>query len=116
MKRYISLLKENDSVEKQLKQYLDKVQDTSDTDFKKNYPTTWERGGQTKFTYKVTPKWFKVLRITDNGKGQSSVFAFVDKTNGDIYKPAGFNSPAKGIRGNINDEKVPITSEGLYRR
>ena len=34
-----------------------------------------------------------------------SVLAFIDKRTGDIYKPASFKAPAKGIRGNLlNDD------------
>lgn len=32
------------------------------------------------------------------------VFAFVDKTNGDVLKPATWKAPAKHARGNIYDE------------
>lgn len=31
----------------------------------------------------------------------SSVHAFLDRTNGDVLKPATFNAPAKGARGNV---------------
>jgi hypothetical protein len=33
-----------------------------------------------------------------------SAYAFIDNTTGDLFKPAGFNAPAKHARGNINDE------------
>lgn len=33
-----------------------------------------------------------------------SVWAFIDKSNGDVLKPKDFKSPAKGARGNIFDE------------
>lgn len=32
-----------------------------------------------------------------------SVYAFIDKNNGNLYKPASFRIPAKHVRGNIND-------------
>jgi len=32
------------------------------------------------------------------------VVAFIEKTTGDVYKPAGWNAPAKGVRYNlVND-------------
>ena len=34
---------------------------------------------------------------------QQSVYGFVDKTTGDLYKAASWRQPAKHIRGNIND-------------
>ena len=33
----------------------------------------------------------------------TSAYAFIDNTTGDLFKPAGFNAPAKHARGNIND-------------
>ena len=33
--------------------------------------------------------------------GDTSVFAFVDRTNGDVLKPASYKAPAKHARGNI---------------
>ena len=44
---------------------------------------------------------------------QSSVWAFVDKTNGDILKPATWSKPAKHNRGNIFDE-APLLFIGVY--
>ena len=35
---------------------------------------------------------------------QSRVYAFIDKTNGDILKPATWKAPAKHARGNIYDD------------
>jgi len=37
---------------------------------------------------------------------QRIVWAFIDKTNGDILKPASFNAPAKHARGNIFDKNT----------
>ena len=39
-------------------------------------------------------KYFKI--VTDN-----SVHAFVDVNNGDVYKPASYNKPAKHVRYNL---------------
>jgi len=36
--------------------------------------------------------------------GSRTVWAFVDKTNGDILKPESWKKPAKHARGNIYDE------------
>lgn len=38
-----------------------------------------------------------------------SVFFFVDKVTGDVFKPASFDAPAKGIRFNI------ATQEGMQK-
>lgn len=39
----------------------------------------------------------------------TSVFLFVDKETGDVFKPASFNAPAKGARYNI------ATEEGMQK-
>jgi len=60
-------------------------------------------------------RWVKITTTTYGGKGSRSVFAFVDPTTGDIYKPAGWNAPAKGVRGNVNDANPPLRAGDLYR-
>ena len=42
----------------------------------------------------------RYIRISYRG----SAFCFVDMTNGDVLKCAGWKAPAKGARGNIFDE------------
>ena len=46
-------------------------------------------------------KFAKVTTTSDGGLGQECVFCFIDKSNGMIYKPAGYNSRAKHARGNV---------------
>lgn len=41
-------------------------------------------------------------------------WAFIDRTNGDVLKPAGWNAPAKHARGNIFDEQKGMGSIGPY--
>lgn len=53
------------------------------------------------FIHTVGGKYYKVWKSRD-GKTPSSIYAFVDKSNGDIYRPASVNAPAKHVRGNIN--------------
>jgi hypothetical protein len=43
-------------------------------------------------------RYARVHRFTDN---QEFIWAFVERTTGDIFKPASFNAPAKYARGNI---------------
>ena len=49
-------------------------------------------------------KYFKVYRreVKDGIGRHESIVAFIDKTTGDIYKPATHAAPAKHRRGNIN--------------
>ena len=57
-------------------------------------------------------KFFKVIRTA---WGNKSVHCFVEIATGDIYKAASWNVPAKGVRGNINDEKKPLLCGQFYR-
>ena len=51
------------------------------------------------YTLEEARKYYKVWRMEGNGR---SICCFIDKSTGDIYKPAGTKSPAKGIRYNIH--------------
>ena len=44
-------------------------------------------------------KYHKIF-MTKNGK-QDSIHAFIDKTTGEVYKPASIKSSAKGVRFNL---------------
>ena len=50
-------------------------------------------------------RYVKIISVrkitTDGSDGQRSVWAFIDKTNGDVLKPASWAAPAKHARGNI---------------
>lgn len=51
-------------------------------------------------------KFLKVIRVNGTPAaptGSRSVFFFVDKTTGDVFKPAGWKAPAKGPRFNLLD-------------
>lgn len=47
--------------------------------------------------------------------GSKSVHCFIDRSNGDLYKPASWNARAKGVRGNINNAKKPFLCGEFYR-
>jgi hypothetical protein len=65
---------------------------------------SWE----TKITIKNGRKYDKMITSEDSSdigdRSNSRVFAFINKTNGDILKPAHWNKPAQHARGNIYDE------------
>ena len=66
----------------------------------------------------ITRKGSKYIKIIseDVGMGNSNsrrVWGFVDRSNGDILKPANWKSPAKHNRGNIFDED-PLLFIGQY--
>lgn len=43
-------------------------------------------------------KFDKVTSICRGNKNSTTVYAFIDRENGNLYKAAGWNAPAKGIR------------------
>lgn len=63
------------------------------------------------YFYTMGDKYIKVSS-TYGGKYDEAVFAFVD-ADGNIYKPAGWRAPAKGIRARI-DKNPPMDDGALY--
>jgi hypothetical protein len=55
------------------------------------------------FIFTIGKRFYKIC-LSRDGIVPSSSYAFVDKTNGDLYKSASWNAPAKHVRGNINDD------------
>ena len=45
-------------------------------------------------------RYLRIVKI-ENGHTLGSAFCFVDTTNGDVLKAAGWKAPAKGARSNI---------------
>lgn len=57
----------------------------------------------------------KYLKIVEMKAGEiSRVHCFVNATDGDVLKAAGFNAPAKHARGNIFDETNGLSKMGEY--
>ena len=52
-----------------------------------------------KFYIESGRKYHKLIMETESGS--RSVHAFVEKKTGDVYKPASFKAPAKGVRYNL---------------
>jgi len=52
-------------------------------------------------------RYIKISRI---GPSVNSVWSFVDRTNGDVLKPATWRAPAKHARGNIFDQSGGMAS------
>jgi hypothetical protein len=55
------------------------------------------------FIYTTGKRFYKICRSRDGVRPRSS-YAFVDKSNGDLYKSASWSQPANYVRGNINDD------------
>jgi len=49
------------------------------------------------------PRYFRVMKLEGPAEKpiSNSVYVFIDKSNGDILKAAGWKAPVKGARGNI---------------
>ncbi len=56
----------------------------------------------------------RFLKIIITSGTNVSVFAFVDKNNGDVLKPASFKAPARHARGNVLDEQNGMGSMTSY--
>lgn len=63
-------------------------------------------------TITIDPNGVKFIRIVATRGGQRSVHCFIDRSNGDVLKAAGWKAPAKHARGNIYDDKNGV---GLMR-
>lgn len=103
---------EESKVKEAADKYISQLQEYADNDCKKYNPNNWNNGLNTVYSIERTKKWLKVIEAV---KDQRSVFAFIDPENGNIYKAAGWNAAAKGVRGNVFNEKLPLTSGALYR-
>ena len=102
----------NTNFEVAVKSYLEKLQHHSDTDMQANYPNIWGMGNAPKFQGSQGKKWYRINKVAP---GENSAFCFIDPATGDIYKPAGYNKPATGARGNIYSETPPLTAGAMYR-
>ena len=69
-----------------------------------------EGQGVPEFSINTLRKYHKIIMKDYN---QSHVHLFVDKETGDVYKPASFKAPAKGVRYNLLDD---TSREEMYQR
>jgi len=63
------------------------------------------------YSYAFGKRWVKVVR---HSGVQYSVYAFIDPENGNIYKPASWQTPAKTARANLFDPESWKTGCGRY--
>ena len=66
------------------------------------------------FSFKTSKRFYKVIETQTFGSG-TSVHCFVEIATGDIYKAAGWNAPAKGVRGNLKNDEKPLIGYDFYR-
>lgn len=70
----------------------------------------FDKAGYQRKTYTYT-MGKKYIRIVEN---DGSAFAFIDRTNGSVLKPASWKAPARHARGNIFDKTSGLGSIGMY--
>lgn len=85
-----------------LVKFLDRAQAISDKGMERYSSLT-----PPTLTTKDGRRYVKVIR-------DSSVHCFIDKTNGDVLKPASWRAPAKHARGNIFDSEDGAKYMGVY--
>ncbi len=77
------------------------------------YDRTHDAFAAPTMTVQFGKKFAKIVRHDVNGSS-ASVHCFVDMTNGDIRKAAGWKAPAKHARGNIYDDSQGMSAMTPY--
>ena len=90
-------MKADEKVTARMIGFIAKIQDETD----KYYAEHLKNSVPAVLSFKEGGKFFKVNTCAC---GSTSVYCFVDKLTGDIYKAANWAAPAKHIRGSIFDE------------
>ena len=87
------------------------------SDFAKKQVIDYEEGVAKLMKFRVHPtrKYLKIIKQQfDTGRNEyrdESVHAFVDKQTGQVYKPAGWEKPAKHVR---YDLRIPLHREYVF--
>lgn len=68
---------------------------------------------ETVFLIEEGTKFYKIVRQYVNGSGRS-VYAFIDKETGNIFKAASWRAPAKHARGNVHNVDNGFTCCNQY--
>jgi hypothetical protein len=71
------------------------------------------KGWKTPRTILTAEHGKRYVRIVKSAPGQTSVYCFIDSTNGDVLKGASWKAPAPGVRGSIFAPN-PIAGVGAY--
>ena len=90
--------------------FVEGCQKINDAHFAANYESLRPDA----ITFTRGKRYIKVIMTNDAGDGQRSVHCFVDTTNGDVLKAAGWSAPAKHARGNLFDEHNGLGRMGPY--
>jgi hypothetical protein len=102
-KENLSLKKIDDQIDK----YIIESQKAHNEYISSNFPNLEKPEIYSEFGRKYAKVWNK-------SNSSISIVAFIDLSNGDLFKPAGTKTPAKGVRGNIFDNNPPYLSGEFY--
>jgi len=91
------IMKSTPKVETRMRGFVEKVQEET----RKHYTEKYAILPIPVISVKTGSKFYAVWSY--NGT-QNSIYCFVDKSNGDIYKAATWRAPAKHVRGSIFDK------------
>lgn len=95
--------------EKHANEYIKRVQKAHDIRMKKDTPNVEAN----KFMFEKGKRYWRVVARRDVASDKS-VHSFLDTTNGDVLKAAGWKSPAKHARGNIYKPDFGMGGVGDY--
>lgn len=94
----------NTNYDSALKKWVSSVRDM----IEKSYNNDMDRGYSWRVDLEIQSgsRFDKIVKSTACGDSSESrsVYAFIEKKTGDIYKPASWKAPAKHARGNIYAE------------
>ena len=101
-------------INKAVEMLIKGAQKKIDAEYKRSFPNLTP----TVLSIQKGKRYIKIVSTTDGGKGQKSVWAFIDAQEGsnfgNIMKPASWNAPAKHSRGNVFDGSWGVNSVGVY--
>lgn len=92
------------SVATAIEGFVAKVQEGVDEGAKVFWKDNYETFREV-YTVRKGKRYAKVVAGRPNDAYSGSVFAFIDMSTGDVYKPEGWAKPAKGVRGNVLSER-----------
>lgn len=95
------LIEDREVSESDIKRFVASMQKMVDAYYTKKFP---RQGSLLKII--KGKRYYKIAKtnLHDGEEGQTSVWGFIEKSNGDILMAAGWKKPAKHARGNIFDK------------
>jgi hypothetical protein len=101
---------DNDASLVRLQRWLEAAQ----TIINENYASRFPNLTPSRLEMSDGRRYIRIDTIVDGGRGQRSVFAFIDKWSGDILRAATYKAPAKHARGNLFDANGGVSELTPY--